>query len=234
MSGEAKRGFTVFMELFRIISAFVLAAVTAYLLGSMNFAMISTKAFLHKDIRDFGSGNAGMTNVLRTLGKGPAALTLIGDFSKGAVAVLLGHVIFTYVGGRPELLLGGYVSALFALLGHLFPLYYGFKGGKGIATCAGVLAVLDWRVLLIILGVFLIVTAVSRYVSLGSVCAAVAYPVSTLILRLCEHSSAVWGDTIMAFLIAVIVIVMHRKNIERLFNGTENKIGQKKKQQPDT
>ena len=99
---------------------------------------------------------------------------------------------------------------------------------------AGVLAVLDWRVLLIILGVFLIVTAVSRYVSLGSVCAAVAYPVSTLILRLCEHSSAVWGDTIMAFLIAVIVIVMHRKNIERLFNGTENKIGQKKKQQPDT
>ncbi len=221
------------MELFRIICACVLSSAVAYLLGSINFAIIITKAVLHKDIRDFGSGNAGMTNVLRTVGKGPAALTLLGDFLKGAAAVLLGHLIFAYIGNQPDWLLGGYLSGFFALLGHLFPLYYGFKGGKGIATCAGVLAVLDWRVLLIILAVFLIVTAISRYVSLGSVCAAVAYPISTLCLRLWEESPAIWSDTAMAVLIAAVVIIMHRQNIKRLLSGTENKIGQKKKQ-PDT
>ena len=103
----------------------ILAAMCAYLLGSINSAIIVSKLFAKKDIRDFGSGNAGLTNVLRTFGKGPAAIVLIGDFMKGVLSVVIGNLLFRYVGGVEGFMLGGYIAAIFAVLGHVFPLFYG-------------------------------------------------------------------------------------------------------------
>lgn len=216
------------MEIFLQILALLLAAVAAYLIGSINFAIIITRLFAKKDIRDYGSGNAGMTNVLRTLGKGPAVLVTLGDFCKGVAAVLVGRLILQLLGGGIPFY-GDYFLGLFAMLGHCFPIFYGFRGGKGILVSAGVILVLNWRVLLIILAVFLIVVAFTRTVSLGSISAAAAYPVSTLIVDLLRKAPHPFLNALSALVIGGIVILMHRSNIKRLLNGTENKLGQKKK-----
>ena len=216
------------MEIFLQILALLLAAVAAYLIGSINFAIIITWLFAKKDIRDYGSGNAGMTNVLRTLGKGPAVLVTLGDFCKGVAAVLVGRLILQLLGGGIPFY-GDYFLGLFAMLGHCFPIFYGFRGGKGILVSAGVILVLNWRVLLIILAVFLIVVAFTRTVSLGSISAAAAYPVSTLIVDLLRKAPHPFLNALSALVIGGIVIFMHRSNIKRLLNGTENKLGQKKK-----
>ncbi len=216
------------MEIFLQILALLLAAVAAYLIGSINFAIIITRLFAKKDIRDYGSGNAGMTNVLRTLGKGPAVLVTLGDFCKGVAAVLVGRLILQLLGGGIPFY-GDYFLGLFAMLGHCFPIFYGFRGGKGILVSAGVILVLNWRVLLIILAVFLIVVAFTRTVSLGSISAAAAYPVSTLIVDLLRKAPHPFLNALSALVIGGIVIFMHRSNIKRLLNGTENKLGQKKK-----
>ena len=216
------------MEIFLQILALLLAAVAAYLIGSINFAIIITRLFAKKDIRDYGSGNAGMTNVLRTLGKGPAVLVTLGDFCKGVAGVLVGRLILHLLGGGIPFY-GDYFLGLFAMLGHCFPIFYGFRGGKGILVSAGVILVLNWRVLLIILAVFLIVVAFTRTVSLGSISAAAAYPVSTLIVDLLRKAPHPFLNALSALVIGGIVIFMHRSNIRRLLNGTENKLGQKKK-----
>ena len=218
-----------------IVVSILLAAVCAYLLGSINFAIIVTKLFAHKDIRDFGSGNAGLTNVLRTLGKGPAAFVLVGDFMKGVLSVVIGKLLFQYLGGVGEgsewFMLGGYIGAFFAVLGHIYPIFHGFKGGKGILITAGVMLVLDPWVLCVILGTFIIVVLISRIVSLGSISAAVVYPFATLGVELLMHRPTAWIDAGLALLISVLVIFMHRGNINRLINHTESKVGQKKKEQ---
>lgn len=216
------------MEIFLQILALLLAAVAAYLIGSINFAIIITRLFAKKDIRDYGSGNAGMTNVLRTLGKGPAVLVTLGDFCKGVAAVLVGRLILQLLGGGIPFY-GDYFLGLFAMLGHCFPVFYGFRGGKGILVSAGVILVLNWRVLLIILAVFLVVVAFTKTVSLGSISAAAAYPVSTLIVDLLRKAPHPFLNALSALVIGGIVIFMHRSNIKRLLNGTENKLGQKKK-----
>jgi glycerol-3-phosphate acyltransferase PlsY len=215
------------MEIFRLTLAIVVASLIAYLFGSINFAIIFTKLFIKKDIREYGSGNAGMTNVLRTVGKGAAVLTTLGDFCKGVLAVLLGHLVLHYLGGS-DVFFADYFIAVSALLGHCFPLYYNFKGGKGILVSAGIIAVLNPWVFLIILTTFLITVIVSRIVSLASIAAAVMFPIATLVLGLIQHEVTVWYDTLSAVLIAGIVIFMHRGNIKRLKNGTEHKFGQKK------
>lgn len=213
-----------------VILSVVLAAICAYLLGSINSAIIVTRLFAHEDIRHFGSGNAGLTNVLRTLGKGPAAFVLIGDFLKGVLAVVIGNILFRYLGGVTDFMLGGYISAFCAVLGHVYPIFHGFKGGKGILITAGVMVVLDYRVFCIILGVFIIFVLFSKIVSLGSIAAAVSYPFATLGVELLTHQKTAVLDACMALLITVLVIFMHRANIKRLINGTEPKLGQKKKQ----
>lgn len=131
-----------------LILSLVLGAVIGYLLGSLNFSIIISKVMMHDDVRNHGSGNAGLTNALRTMGKGPAVLTLIGDFFKGIIAILLSRLIYKYLGGVPSdamFLLGDYIPAFFALLGHVFPLYYKFKGGKGILVSFGALMVMSPR-----------------------------------------------------------------------------------------
>lgn len=215
------------MEAFLLVIALLLTAFFAYLIGSVNFAIIVTRLFAKKDIRDFGSGNAGMTNVLRTLGKGPAALVTVGDFCKGMLAVLLGHLIIRLLSsGIP--FYADYIIALFVMLGHCFPVFYGFKGGKGILVSAGVILALDWRVFLIVFAVFMIVVAIKKIVSLASICTAVAFPIATLVIALVDRSPYVLWDTLSAILIAGIVIFMHRSNIKRLLNGTEKAFGKKK------
>ncbi|MGI5856563.1 MAG: glycerol-3-phosphate 1-O-acyltransferase PlsY [Candidatus Merdivicinus sp.] len=215
------------MEIFLQFLALLLTGVLAYLIGSINFAIIVTKLFAKKDIRDFGSGNAGMTNVLRTLGKGPAVLVTLGDFCKGMLAVFLGHVILRYLGGGVPFY-ADYLIALLVMLGHCFPLFYGFRGGKGILVSAGVILMLNWKVLLIIFATFLIVVLLTKTVSLGSISAAVMFPIATLAMGLLARAPHPFWDTLSALLIGGLVIFMHRSNIKRLLNGTENKLGQKK------
>ena len=218
------------MELFRLILSVVLAGVLAYLIGSINFAIIVSKLFAKKDIRDYGSGNAGMTNVLRTFGKLPAVITTVGDFCKGIIAVLLGHFMIQFIGGATDVFYADYLMARLALLGHCFPVFYRFKGGKGILVSAGIILILNPIVFLVILAVFIVVVAISKIVSLASISAAVAFPIATLVQGLMVHSELVWFDTLSALLIGGIVIFMHRSNIKRLLNGTENKFGKKKQQ----
>lgn len=217
------------MDILLFIVALVVSGICGYLLGSINFAIIITKIYTGNDIRDSGSGNAGFTNVLRTVGKLPSILTLLGDFLKGVASVLLGFGIASLLTTDSQLIrFGGYLATVGAILGHMFPLYYRFKGGKGILVTAGTLILLDPRTLLVILAVFLIVVAFTKIVSISSICAAVAFPITTITLRIFEHGHYILWDAILSISVAVVIIYMHKENIRRILNGTEKKFGSKK------
>lgn len=205
----------------------VLCALLAYMLGSIDFGVVVSRELYHEDIRKKGSGNAGTTNILRTYGKKAAALTLAGDLGKGVVAVLLADVLFGLVqpGGG---MYGGYVAAFAAVCGHLWPLWFGFKGGKGVAVAAGAILATQPPVLLALAVVFFALAFGTRIVSLSSIVVAVLYPVFTALWSLrCGYN--VWFTTGCAAVMAALVIWMHRANIKRLLNGTEYKFGEKKK-----
>ena len=202
---------------FIALIALLLCGAAAYLLGSLNFAVILSRIFHHDDIRKHGSGNAGATNMVRTYGKKWGVITFICDGLKAAVAVLLSQLMM----GEG----GAYVAALFAILGHVFPLYYKFKGGKGVAVAAISILCLNPVVFLILIVVFVAIVAVSKYISLGSIICAFFYP---MILNAFNSDKGFIATTV-SVLIAVIVIVMHKDNIKRLMARTENKIGQKGK-----
>ena len=227
------------MILMKTIFAALFVAVVSYLLGSLNFAIIVTRIMTGKDIRNYGSGNAGMTNVLRTVGKPAAVLTAVGDLGKGILSALVGEWVFSLAvdGLVPNgivyaFLNGGmYVGIIFALLGHLFPLYYGFKGGKGILVCGGAILIMDWRVFLTILALFVIFFLITRIVSVGSIAATIGYPTFTCIYQCIDKAftpTEIVVNTLLATAVAVVVIIMHRENIKRLINGTENRFGKKK------
>ena len=219
--------------------AVLLAAVSAYLLGSMNWAIIITRVFSHQDIRKVGSGNAGATNVLRSQGVIPAVLTLIGDVGKGVFAAYFGGWMMSWVqlapGDAPMLthseliLMGRYIAGVFVVLGHMYPVFHGFRGGKGVAASAGLLFVWDWRMALMCVGLFVLTVAVSRMVSLGSVLAASYVPVLTFVFRR-------WADdmpietvlfcTVLTSIVALCVIFKHGSNMRRIANGTERRIGE--------
>ena len=220
----------------------VLIAFLAYLMGSINTSVILSRSIYGEDVRDSGSGNAGATNMLRTYGKGIAVLTLICDILKGALTVLLASwldIIFSaYFKSSPMsdferyYLFGNlkYIVGAFVVLGHSFPIWFGFRGGKGVATSLGVILALDWRIGLIILAIALLVMIFSRYVSLGSIIAALVYPflVLTYMLASGEKMSRGVAYIKMAFFLAFLVILRHSANIRRLKNGTENKLFAKK------
>ena len=203
----------------------LLAAVVAYLLGSINSAVIVSRLLDHDDIRNYGSGNAGMTNILRIYGKKQAALVVVGDFGKGILGVLFARLLFGWAG--VTVMDGGYVGALFVLLGHLFPIFFGFRGGKGVLTSAGIMLVLNPVVFIILVPAIVIMMLLTRIVSLGSITAAVLYPILTYAVQTMRGRPAMI-DTLFAVLMAVIVIYMHRENIRRLLNGTESRFGQPK------
>jgi glycerol-3-phosphate acyltransferase PlsY len=209
----------------------VFTALLSYLWGSLNSAIIVIRLWKHEDIREKGSGNAGLTNVLRIYGKGPALATLLCDLFKGIVAVVLARYIVTDVVGVTffnDTIFIGYIAGLFVMLGHIFPLYYRFHGGKGVLLAATTLIAMDWRTCLISIAVFAIVLAISKYVSLGSICAATAYPIFTIITQTVRGIDGRLENFIITLLIGALIIYMHKPNIQRLKTGTENKFGQKK------
>ena len=221
------------------ILALVLTAVTSYLLGSLNSSIIVVRLLKHEDIREHGSKNAGLTNTLRCYGKIPALLTLIGDLAKGIVAVILSRCIFTWLtGGDAHIGLFdaqavGYAAGFFAMIGHIFPLYYGFKGGKGVLVSASILIVIDPITFFIVIPFFILIVAVTRYVSLGSILAAAAYPIVTFCVNYFLRGDLFESSLLYAVLAAfsgALIIYMHRSNIERLKSGTENKLGAAKKE----
>lgn len=194
----------------------ILAALVGYLLGSLNGSLIVGR-FYKVDVRQHGSGNAGTTNTLRTLGKKAALFVLLGDIVKGVLAYIAGYYIF---GGH----FGGMLGGTAAILGHVWPVFFGFKGGKGVLTSLAVLMLIDWPIALILLGVFIIILLISRYVSLGSIIAAFLFP--TMAIALGRSTETI----ILSTIIAVLIIFKHHTNIKRLFEGTESKFSLKKKQ----
>lgn len=205
------------------LTFYVAAALVAYLLGSIPFGYLLVRFVRKEDIRQKGSGNIGATNVIRSGAKGLGAVTFLLDVLKGACAVLLWGAVAARWGLAPAAR-GNTVAfaALFAILGHIYPVWLGFKGGKGVATAFGVfLSVAPWAALAS-LGVFAVVFAVSRYVSLGSILAAVAFPICALLLPHAERT--VW-ETAVLFLVPLIVIAKHHENIARLLRGKEYRFG---------
>lgn len=200
--------------------ACVVCAVVSYLIGSLNTAVLLSYV-LGKDVRSQGSGNAGATNTLRVFGKGAAAIVVAGDALKGVLAVLIARLISNLLSAGDVPI---YLAGLCVVLGHNFPVYFGFKGGKGIMTSAAVIFVLDWRIGLAVLVFAIAIMAISRYVSLGSCCAAVAFPMFTAVL----HPDGVYFICL-AILMGALALFMHRTNIVRLIRGTESKLSFKSK-----
>lgn len=224
---------------------FLLTAVVAYLLGSINTAVIVTKIVTKgkQDIRQMGSGNAGFTNVLRSVGKVPAIFTIVCDALKCVIAVIIGWFIFSFVSADSVAVssdlsyIGKYIAGIFCIFGHSYPVYFNFKGGKGVVTAAGLMLSEDWRVFLLILTTFLLVFIFTKIISISSITCAVLYAVYTFIITFFVDYRGGAGyslsyviiSTAAALIIGVFVIVKHKENIGRLLRGEEKKITAKKK-----
>lgn len=198
----------------------------SYLIGSINSSILISKAVTGKDIRKSGSGNAGATNMLRTMGKKYAAITLIIDILKGVVALIIARLM-QGLGVEPW---AEYIAGVCVVLGHNFPVFFGFKGGKGVATSLGVVMMLDWKIGLAVLIIALAVMATTRYVSLGSIIAAVTFIVLQIAVMLISGNFNL-VSFVCVMILGILLIVRHSANIVRLLNHTENKLGQKKKEE---
>ncbi len=218
--------------------------VLSYMIGSVNFSILLSRAIGGKDIRKSGSGNAGATNMLRTYGKKMGVITLLLDVLKGIVCVLAAVLYVNYYHSAAAASVSGsfdltmyqnaldivsipYVAGVCVVLGHNFPLYFGFKGGKGVATSLGVVLMLDWKIGLIIAVCAILVMAVLRYVSLGSIIGGAAFVISEVIKMFVTDSFNA-AQLICVVILGGLLIIRHHANIKRLINGTENKLGQKK------
>ena len=205
----------------------VITAIIAYLIGSINFSVILSKKMAGFDVREKGSGNAGTTNMLRSVGKKAAALTLICDVLKGIVAILIAMFIgWAFKIENQSLLVQ--IAGIAVVLGHTFPIFFGFKGGKGVATSLGILIMSNWQIGLICLVFGVLLIALTRMVSLGSCAAAVLFPVLTLFITDNYIVSQGSGYLIYSIILAIIVLFNHRSNIKRIMSGTENRISFKK------
>jgi glycerol-3-phosphate acyltransferase PlsY len=198
------------MDLLKILFMFILG----YLLGSLNSSLLVGKAY-GVDVRNHGSGNAGATNTLRTLGKKAAVFVILGDALKGILACIIGNLILGYDGLM--------VAGIGSIVGHNWPVYFKFKGGKGVLTSFAVALMIDWKVALVLFAIFVVIVTISRYISLGSVISAALFPAAAFIHK---------GDDKLYLSIAVIfaalIIIRHRSNIKRIVQGTESKFGKKK------
>ena len=211
---------------------YIILALISYLLGSLNFGVILSNKLKNDDVRNHGSGNAGTTNMLRNYGKKFAVLTILGDMLKVVVAIAIAFLLIKYTPLKlnissviPDIDEKMFVKSFvgfFCVLGHIYPCFFKFKGGKGVATSGGMVFVVDWRIALILLAIFIIVVLATKYVSLGSIIMAILYPVLIYLF----HSSIVL--TMIALVFTVIVVVAHRENIKKLLNHTESKITDKK------
>jgi len=226
----------------------VLSVIIGYLLGSINFSIIITHFVLHRDIRDFGSGNAGATNVLRSVGKWPALLTFVGDFSKQVASIVIAKAIFLAFAEQNNLVSGAaaaayavYLAGTSCFYGHIFPLYFKFRGGKGVITAFAMMALIDPRVFAVEIVIFAIVLLAKRIVSLASIICGLMYPIVTFaVTYLIDYRQFLLGNqdghtiyyviiaTSITFLVGTVLVLRHRSNIVRLLNGTEKPIRAKK------
>lgn len=222
------------MNTLKSLTVYIIILVVSYLLGSLNFGVILSRKLADDDVRNHGSGNAGTTNMLRNYGKKLAAATIIGDMLKVALAVAIAFLIknnlspqlfeFSKLGRDSDTFLKFY-AGLFCVIGHIFPCFFGFKGGKGVATAGGMVFIVDWRIALILLGVFILIVLATKYVSLGSIVMAILFPV----LIFAFYKSVIF--TAIAVVFTLIVVTAHKDNIKNLINHTENKISFKSKKE---
>ena len=218
---------------------FLLATIIilSYLVGSIPTSIIISKLFHGIDIREHGSGNAGGTNVMRVLGWKKGLLVIMLDALKGAVAVVFvarlhyGGLPFQNVSPFDDFTLVQIIAGIAAVIGHIWTIFAGFRGGKGIATALGMLIMIVTIDMLVALGIFILVVSISRYVSLGSILAALSVPLTLIFRENILHDHIQSYGTLLPFVVAVslLVVFTHRKNVMRLINGTENKISFKKK-----
>lgn len=215
-----------------VLVLFVLISIAvSYLLGSINSAIFISKLVYHDDIRNHGSGNGGLTNMLRTFGKGAAGLTLLGDMLKTALSIFITGILlgFYYTHGISGYLGFCYMAALFAVVGHIFPIYYGFKGGKGVLATATAALILTPIPFVILLLLFIAIVAVSKYVSLGSVTVGILYPIIIVGYFGVFQMQPDAITTLSSILIAILIVWCHRENLKRIQDRTERKLSFKKK-----
>jgi len=205
------------------MAVYIVMALIAYAIGSINFSIIISKKMAGFDVREKGSGNAGTTNMLRSVGKKAAAITLLCDILKGVVSILIAFVITKIMRDIDGALLVQ-IAALAVVIGHTFPIFFGFKGGKGVATSLGVLLCINWQIGLVCLVFALIIMAATRMVSAGSVTAAILYPVLVLFQVGKEYFIVPGNYIVFSILLALLVAFNHRTNIKRILSGTENKL----------
>lgn len=210
------------------MAAYIIIAIIAYAIGSINFSVIISRKMAGFDVREKGSGNAGTTNILRTVGKRAAIVTLICDILKGVVAILIAWTVGKIAKNADAVLLVQ-IAGLLVVIGHAFPIFFEFRGGKGVATSLGVLLTMNWKIGLICLIFAVVIIAVTRMVSMGSIGAAILFPILTLFIK--EHyivEATGFKYFVFGILLALLVIFQHRENIKRIKNGTENKLSFKK------
>lgn len=210
------------------MAAYIIIAIIAYAIGSINFSVIISRKMAGFDVREKGSGNAGTTNILRTVGKRAAIVTLICDILKGVVAILIAWIVGKIAKNADAVLLVQ-IAGLLVVIGHAFPIFFEFRGGKGVATSLGVLLTMNWKIGLICLIFAVVIIAVTRMVSMGSIGAAILFPILTLFIK--EHyivEATGFKYFVFGILLALLVIFQHRENIKRIKNGTENKLSFKK------
>ena len=200
---------------------YIVIGIIAYLIGSISFSVIISKKMAGFDVREKGSKNAGSTNVLRTVGKKAAVITLLCDVLKGVVAVLIAYIVGKFVDNVYRAILVQ-VAALCVVIGHTFPIFFKFKGGKGVATSLGIVLLLNWQIGLICLVFALVLMILTRMVSLGSISAAILFPVLTIFIT--ENYLVEGNYIIFGILLAAFVVYNHRANVKRILTGTENKL----------
>ncbi len=202
-----------------LISLFVYI-LAAYLLGSINTAVIVSKTMYKDDIRKYGSGNAGFTNMMRTFGMKAAGITFAGDILKAVAAVLLAWLLRGYV--------AAYIAGFACFIGHILPCFCQFKGGKGVLCAAAMMLVLDWRIFLVLVATFALGALITKYISFGSILAAMVFP-----LAMSRMNIGSWLPVTISFIMAAVVVFKHRENLKRIFNGTESKFSFKKSKKTD-
>ncbi len=206
------------------MASYIIIAIIAYAIGSINFSVILSKKMAGFDVREKGSGNAGSTNMLRAVGKKAAVLTLVCDILKGVVSILIALLIGKIVKNVDRALLIQ-IAGILVVVGHTFPIFFEFKGGKGVATSLGVLLMVNWKIGFICLTFALVIIIASKMVSMGSIGAAILFPVLTIFIN--EHyivSASGLKYFIFSLILAIFVIFNHRENVKRILNGTENKL----------
>ena len=209
--------------------SYIIMAIIAYLIGSINFSVLISKKMAGFDVREKGSGNAGSTNVLRTVGKKAAAITLVCDILKGVVSILIALLISKFAKTANKAILVE-IAALFVVIGHTYPIFFGFKGGKGVATSLGIILLINWKIGLICLLFALALMALARMVSLGSISAAVLFAILVMFIR--DSYIVPYNKSLILFgiLLSAFVIFNHRQNLKRIIDGTENRLSFKKKE----